>query len=444
MSRLTVFPGHPLRGEVNLPGDKSISHRAALLAAMAEGESRIEHFLDSGVTRALLNALQQVGVAWHLDGETLTVQGQPWRNPSAALNCGNSATTLRLLAGALAARNTAAVLDGSAGLRRRPMGRILQPLRAMGAAIDSADGEHAPLTLSQRPAGKPLRATTHRLAVASAQVKSCLLLAGLAAEGAVTVIEPHRSRDHSERLLGALGVEIESRPLEDGWGVTIHPHPAALPPFHLTIPGDTSAAAFWLVAASITPGSRITLPGVGLNPGRIGLLEALQEMGGRIEVIPRGEQGGEPVGDVVAAHADLRGIEIHGERVTAMIDEFPVFAVAAAFATGITRVREADELRHKESDRIRALCSLLSALGAKVEEQPDGFTVYGQGGLRGGASVQAEGDHRIAMAAAVAGLAADQPVTVQGAEIMAESYPNFAETLQGLGGKIRMEAENGG
>ncbi len=444
MSRLTVFPSHALSGEVSLPGDKSISHRAALLAAMAEGESRIHHFLDSGVTRALLNALRQLGAFWHLDGETLTVHGQSWRNPPQALDCGNSATTLRLLAGALAARNTAAVLDGSPGLRRRPMGRILQPLRQMGAAIDSADGEHAPLTLSQRPAGKPLRAAVHRLAIASAQVKSCLLLAGLAADGRVTVIEPHRSRDHSERLLSALGVKIENRQAEDGWEVTIQPHPAALPAFQLTIPGDVSAAAFWAVAASIAPASRLALRGVGLNPGRIGLLEALQEMGGRIEIIPRGEQGGEPVGDVIVSHAELRGIEIRGERVTAMIDEFPVFAVAAACAGGITRVREAEELRHKESDRIGALCNLLSALGATVEEQPDGFTIYGQGGLRGGAAVHAGGDHRIAMAAAIAGLAARQAVTVQGAEIMAESYPQFVETLQLLGGKIRMEAENNG
>lgn len=444
MSRLTVFPGHPLCGEVSLPGDKSISHRAALLAAMAEGQSRVTHFLDSGVTRALLNALRQLGVDWQLDGETLTVRGQAWRSPQQALNCGNSATTLRLLAGALAARNTAAVLDGSEGLRRRPMGRILQPLGAMGVAIESPDGEHAPLTISQRPAGQRLRAFTHSLTLASAQVKSCLLLAGLAAEGPVTVIEPHRSRDHSERLLSALGVKIESRPVADGWAVTIHPHPTDLPAFDLTIPGDTSAAAFWVVAASITPGSRITLAGVGLNPGRTGLLTSLQEMGGRVEIMPRGAQGGEPVGDVIVSSADLRGIEIHGERVTAMIDEFPVFGVAAAFATGVTHVREAGELRHKESDRIRALCRLLNALGTKVEEHPDGFTIDGQAGLRGGAVVSAEGDHRIAMAAAIAGLAADQPVTVQGAEMMAESYPNFAETLLRLGGRIRMEEENSG
>lgn len=441
MSRLTVFSGQPLRGEITLPGDKSISHRAALLAAMADGESRVDHFLDSGVTRALLNALRQLGVDWQIEGETLTVLGQNWRTPAQALDCGNSATTLRLLAGALAARNTAAVLDGSAGLRRRPMGRILQPLQAMGVPVRSADDEHAPLFIEPRPAGQPLRSLTHRLSVASAQVKSCLLLAGLAADGPVTVIEPHRSRDHSERLLGALGVTIESSPVENGWGVTVQPLQKDLPPFHLAIPGDVSAAAFWAVAASITPASQICLRGVGLNPGRIGLLEALQAMGGRIEIIPQGEQGGEPVGDVIVSHARLCGIEISGERVTAMIDEFPVFAVAAACAEGITRVREAEELRHKESDRIRAVCEMLQALGARVEEHPDGFTVYGQGDLRGGAVVSAAGDHRIAMSAAVAGLAAAQPVTVQGAEIMAESYPQFADTLQALGGKIRVEAD---
>lgn len=444
MSDLTILSGLPLRGEVILPGDKSISHRAALLAAMAEGESRIHHFLDSGVTRALLNALHHLGVEWQLDGETLTVQGQAWRSPSQALSCGNSATTLRLLAGALAARNTAAVLDGSPGLRRRPMGRIVEPLRAMGVPIRATDGDHAPLSLEARPAGERLRGGVHRLAVASAQVKSCLLLAGLAAESPLTVIEPHRSRDHSERLLSALGVRLECAPAEDGWGVTLHPSGNPLPAFHLTIPGDVSAAAFWVVAAAITPGSRITLRGVGLNPGRIGLLDALQEMGALIEIIPRGEQGGEPVGDVIVCHAPLRGIEISGERVTAMIDEFPVFAVAAACAEGITQVREAEELRHKESDRIRAVCEMLNALGVRVEEHPDGFTVYGEGGLRGGAVISAAGDHRIAMAAAVAGLAAARPVTVQGAEIMAESYPQFVGTLQALGGKIRVEAENSG
>jgi 3-phosphoshikimate 1-carboxyvinyltransferase len=444
MSRLSVFSGQPLRGEITLPGDKSISHRAALLAAMANGESRIQHFLDSGVTRALLNALRQLGVDWQIEGETLTVHGQAWRTPAQALDCGNSATTLRLLAGALAARNTAAVLDGSSGLRRRPMGRILQPLRAMGVPIHSADDEHAPLFIESRPAGQPLLGLTHRLSVASAQVKSCLLLAGLAADAPITVIEPHRSRDHSERLLSALGVRMESGPLENGWGVTVHPLQKDLPPFHLTIPGDVSAAAFWAVAASITPGSQIRLRGVGLNPGRTGLLEALQAMGGRIEIMPQGEQGGEPVGDVIVSHAHLRGIEISGERVTAMIDEFPVFAVAAACAEGITRVREAEELRHKESDRIRAVCEMLNALGVRVEEQPDGFTVYGQGGLKGGGVISAAGDHRIAMAAAVAGLTAARPVTVQGAEIMAESYPQFVDTLQALGGKIRVEAENSG
>ncbi len=444
MSRLTVFPTQRLRGEITLPGDKSISHRAALLAALADGESRIQHFLDSGVTRVLLNALRALGVEWVLQGETLTVQGREWRTPAAALDCGNSATTLRLLAGALAARNTAAVLDGSAGLRRRPMGRIVQPLREMGVSITASDDEYAPLIIEARPGGIRLNGGTQRLAVASAQVKSCLLLAGLAANRPHTVIEPHRSRDHTERLLSALGVQIEAEAVTRGWAVRVHPVSGSLPPLRLSIPGDLSAGAFWAVAAAITPGSQITLRGVGLNPGRTGLLEALREMGASLTITPHGEQGGEPFGDVTIAHSPLYGVEISGERVTAMIDEFPVFAVAAAFAEGITRVRQAQELRYKESDRIRAICSLLNRLGAKVSEHEDGFTIYGRGGLRGGETVAAGGDHRIAMAAAVAGLAAAEPVTVQGAEIMAESYPQFEQTLRELGAETRAEDELGG
>ena len=294
MSRLTVFPTQRLRGEITLPGDKSISHRAALLAALADGESRIQHFLDSGVTRVLLNALRALGVEWVLQGETLTVQGREWRTPAAALDCGNSATTLRLLAGALAARNTAAVLDGSAGLRRRPMGRIVQPLREMGVSITASDDEYAPLIIEARPGGIRLNGGTQRLAVASAQVKSCLLLAGLAANRPHTVIEPHRSRDHTERLLSALGVQIEAEAVTRGWAVRVHPVSGSLPPLRLSIPGDLSAGAFWAVAAAITPGSQITLRGVGLNPGRTGLLEALREMGASLTITPHGEQGGEP------------------------------------------------------------------------------------------------------------------------------------------------------
>ncbi len=439
MNRLIVQPGAALRGEIDLPGDKSISHRAALLAALAHGESRVDNFLDSGVTRAMLNCLSALGVDWQIQGNRLTLRGAAWQTPAGALDCGNSATTLRLLAGALAAVGIAAVLDGSEGLRRRPMGRIVQPLRQIGVPIH--DGDRAPLMISPRPAEKRLSGGRLRLDVASAQVKSCLLLAGLAAGSPLTVIEPHRSRDHTERMLAAMGVHLSSGQNQDGWQVTLLPPDGALHPLDLRIPGDFSAAAFWIVAALITPGSRLALRGVGLNPGRTGLLAALLQMGARIQVQPRGEQGGEPLGDLWVEHSPLRGIEIGGEQVTAMIDEFPVFGVAAAFARGVSVVRGAAELRYKETDRIAALCRLVTALGGQAEAQPDGFTLRGCGGLPGGAVFDPAGDHRMAMAAAVAGLAAGQPVTVEQAQIIGESYPGFVQALASLGGDCRQEAD---
>ncbi|MEW6648803.1 MAG: 3-phosphoshikimate 1-carboxyvinyltransferase [Chloroflexota bacterium] len=461
MTRLTIEPGAPLRGEIHPPGDKSISHRAALFAALARGESRVENFLDSGVTRAMLNCLSALGVDWHLQHTSLMVRGAAWQTPASPLECGNSATTLRLLAGGLAAAGVAAVLDGSPGLRRRPMDRIVQPLRQIGAPIRASDGGHAPLVLDARPAGKCLNGGVLRLDVASAQVKSCLLLAGLACDSPLTVIEPHCSRDHSERMLAAMGVGMSTERMEAGWAVTLTPPhlsrsqgsgvtpphlsrsqgsgvtpPAGdLRPLNLRIPGDFSAASFWIVAALITPGSRLAIRGVGLNPGRTGLLESLLEMGARIEVQPRGEQGGEPLGDLWVEHSPLRGIEISGERVTAMIDEFPVFSIAAAFAEGVTKVRDALELRYKESDRIASLCRLLAALGGQAEAQPQGFIVHGRGGLAGGAVFDPGGDHRMAMAAAVAGMAARQAVTIQAAEIIRESYPDFVQVLVDLGGQ---------
>lgn len=435
MTRLTIEPGAPLRGEIHPPGDKSISHRAALFAALARGESRVENFLDSGVTRAMLNCLSALGVDWHLQHTSLMVRGAAWQTPASPLECGNSATTLRLLAGGLAAASVAAVLDGSPGLRRRPMDRIVQPLRQIGAPIRASDGGHAPLVLDARPTGNRLNGGVLRLDVASAQVKSCLLLAGLACDSPLTVIEPHCSRDHSERMLAAMGVQLSGVQTENGWQVTLSPPPGALRPLDLRIPGDFSAAAFWIVAALITPGSRLAIRGVGLNPGRTGLLSALLEMGARIEVQPRGEQGGEPLGDLWVEHSPLRGIEISGERVTAMIDEFPVFSIAAAFAEGVTKVRDALELRYKESDRIASLCRLLAALGGQAEAQPQGFIVHGRGGLAGGVVFDPGGDHRMAMAAAVAGMAARQAVTIQAAEIIRESYPDFVQVLVDLGGQ---------
>jgi 3-phosphoshikimate 1-carboxyvinyltransferase len=441
---LIVHPGSRLSGEVILPGDKSISHRAALFAAMAQGDSRIDHFLVSGVTRAMLDALTDLGVLWELEGETLWVSGEGhFTAPTTPVFCGNSATTLRLLAGAVAAAGIPAVLDGSPGLRRRPMDRIVDPLRAMGVEIVSSEQGGAPLTIAGRASSSRLRAIDHVLPIASAQVKSCLLLAALVADGPVTISEPALSRDHSERMLRSLGISIETFLLDDHPAVRITP-PAdiAFPPIEMTIPGDFSAAAFLLVAGLITPGSHLTLRGVNLNATRSGLLETLQEMGAGIVVTNQRQQSGEPVGDLIVQPAELQGVSVSGERVVQMIDEFPVFGVAAAYARGRTVVSQARELRYKESDRITALCERLKILGVQVEETPDGFIIDGNGAVAGGCRVDAQGDHRLAMALAVAGLGAGRFVEIQQAEIMSESFPQFPAVLQRLGADLVEMEEN--
>lgn len=451
---LTVSPGRPLRGEMGphgaarLPGDKSLSHRAALLAALAEGESRIENFLTAGVTRAMLDGLTALGVPWELHERTLRVTGRGlhWESGAPAqIHCGNSATTLRLFAGALAALGIPAVLDGSAGLRRRPMRRIVEPLRQMDVAVEAVDG-CAPLVLSGpliSSGPHSLRAIDHTLAVASAQVKSCLLLAALAAQGETVLREPGPSRDHTERMLRALGVPLDSRQEAGQYVTRIAPcQPVRLPPLRLALPGDMSAAAFLIVAALITPGSEIVLRSVGLNPTRTGLLEALQDMGADIQVTLHPTlAGGEPLGDLHVRHSRLHGVQVSGDRVVRMIDEFPAFAVAAAFARGETLVRQAEELRHKESDRISDLSQELRKLGASVQETPDGFCIQGGSRLNTpphGEPVLPHDDHRLAMALALVGLAAEAPVSVQGAEIISESFPDFVQVLQTLGGDLAL------
>lgn len=442
--KLTVFPGKPLRGTALVPGDKSLSHRAVLFAALAEGESRIENFLVSGVTRAMLNALKAVGVPWSLEGETLTVNGvglQGLKAPDQPINCGNSATTIRLLAGALAAAGIPAVLDGSEGLRRRPMNRIVEPLQRMGVPIQASENGCAPLRLLERPAEQKLRPLNETLPVASAQVKSCLLLAALAADGETVVREPGPSRDHTERMLGSMGVTIASRVQEGSSPIY---ETRLVPPFdppnpiHMALPGDMSAAAFLIVAGLIVPGSEIVITGVEINPTRTGLIDALRDMGADIGVENETEQAGEPVADLRVRSSRLQGGQVCGPLVVRMIDEFSVFGVAAAFAQGQTQVTEAAELRLKESDRITTLVQELSALGVEAAEQPDGFTIAGGQGPLGG-TAQAHGDHRLAMALAVAGLAGRGPVTVEGAEIIDESFPGFVATLRGLGARIAME-----
>jgi len=435
---LVSSPGKPLHGSLTFPGDKSLSHRAALFSALAQGESVIDNFLVAGVTQAMLDVLTPLGVSWELRGKRLVIQGkglEGLRPPGQPLNCGNSATTIRLLAGALAAAGVPAVLDGSPGLRRRPMDRIVSPLQSMGVQIWASEGGCAPLQLEARPAGQHLRALDYTMPVASAQVKTCLLLAALVADGPFSLHEPEPSRDHSERMLASMRVNIGS----EGGTVTLVPsHPVLLNPLQLVLPGDISSAAFILVAALITPGSQVILRDVLHNPTRTGLLDALQSMGADIRIQRGPDRGGEPLGDMTVTSCTLHGTEVDGSLAVRMIDEFPAFAVAAAFAHGRTVVRGADELRHKESDRIGALVHDVRLLGAQAEEATDGFTILGRGMLQGG-KVDSFRDHRLGMALAVAGLASKEAVTIQGAEIIAESYPEFASALRSLGAELRLE-----
>lgn len=444
--QIVVHPGNVLSGETRLPGDKSISHRAAILAALAVGESCVENYLVAGVTRAMLEGLRACGVHWRLDGSTLTVSGsglRGWSPPEKPIDCGNSATTMRLFAGALVATGLAATLDGSPSLRRRPMQRIIQPLQAMGAVIQSENGR-APLVIQANV--QPLQAIEYSLPVASAQVKTCLMLAGLGAEGLTTLHEPGPSRDHTERMLRSMGVQIEKERAASAQGTTayttrmVKPEGHELAPLNMVLPGDISAASFLIVAALITPGSRLGLKDVLLNPTRLGLLDALEMMGASIVRTERQERCGEPVGDLVIKHSRLTGIEVSGSLVVRMIDEFPAFAVACAYAQGRTVVRDAEELRYKESDRIATLCSELRSLGCDAQEQPDGFVITG-GSVPSGGQAYARGDHRLAMALALVGLASKQPVQVMQAELIKESFPGFVDILRSFGCKIEVLEE---
>ncbi len=444
--QLAIHPGYPLRGEVlssgkeGVPGDKSISHRAALFSALAEGESVIENFQISGVTMPMLNALEKLSVDWNLDEAKLTVQGKGFPGLGklhTPLNCGNSATTMRLLAGALSAGGVIATLDGSDGLRRRPMNRIIDPLRKMGVQISSTGG-CAPLYIEKT--NFPLVATEHKLPVASAQVKSSILLAALAAEGETIIDEPGLSRDHTERMLNNMGISVESKTIfnnDQKHRVTriIPAKNQSLQPFHLIIPGDFSAAAFLIVAACITPGSDLVLRGVGMNPTRTGLLEALLMMGAKIDILSFSEHSGEPVGDLHVRSGNLKGVNISGELVVRMIDEFPIFTVAAAYAQGITEVKDAAELRTKESDRITDLCTEIRQLGVEVYENFDGFCLVG-GSLPQGGEVFSHLDHRLAMSLAVAGMGAQNQVLINHAEVVSESFPSFTAILRTIGASI--------
>ena len=420
-------PG-PLRGALRLPPDKSISHRAALIAAMADGVTEIAGYLDSADTRSTLDAVRRLGAAVEGigaagSGARISVSGAGLRGAAEArVDVGNAGTLLRLLPGWLAGQETGSWrIDGDDSIRRRPVDRVADPLRLMGARVRCREDRLPPLEIE----GAPLHGIEYELPVASAQVKSCLLLAGLLAEGETRVVEPLPSRDHTERMLAAAGAEVERA---DG-AVSVRAA-ERLEPGAIVVPGDFSSAAFFLVAALLAPGSDVLLEGVGLNPTRTGLLAALGRMGAAIEVDEEDARGGEPVGRLRARSCELVATEVSGAEVPLAIDELPLIALAACFAEGTTRIRDAAELRRKESDRIATVAAALRALGGRVEPTGDGMEIEG-GGLRGG-SVSAAGDHRVAMLAAVAGAASEQGVEVEGMEAAAVSYPGFEADLASL------------
>jgi 3-phosphoshikimate 1-carboxyvinyltransferase len=424
-------PSGPLRGALVPPADKSVSHRAALIAAMGDGQATIAGYLDAADTRSTLAAVQALGATVEGIGSgaiqpQLQVEGVGLRGAAPAeIDVGNAGTLLRLLPGWLAGQETGSwTLDGDDSIRRRPVDRIATPLRSMGAELDCREDRLPPLGIE----AAPLRGIEYELPVASAQVKSCLLFAGLLAEGETRIVEPLPSRDHSERMLAAAGAEIE----RDEGAVTVRPA-VRLEPGEIVVPADFSSAAFFVVAALLVPGSEVALRGVGLNPTRTGLLSILARMGAEIEVEPDGERGGEPSGRLRVRASKLHGTEVGGSDIPLAIDELPLVALAACFAEGETTIRDAAELRRKESDRIATVSGALTALGASVETSEDGMRIEGTGGLRGGA-VDSHGDHRIAMLGAVAGLASSEGVDVTGMDAAAVSYPGFEADLASLRG----------
>ncbi len=433
-SPLTLPGGGSLRGTVTVPGDKSISHRALLFGAIAEGTTRIEGLLPAEDPLSTAACLRAMGVAVSPieAGQPVTVQGvglDGFREPKDVLDCGNSGTTMRLMLGLLAGRaGRHFVLNGDASLRRRPMRRVGGPLAEMGATIAGRDGGNlAPLAIQ----GRRLQGATVRTPVASAQVKSAILLAGLTADGPTTVIEPVQSRDHSERMLRAFGAEL----VVGGPGdteVTVTPG-AVLRGQDVIVPGDISSAAFWLVAGAITPGAELTVQNVGLNPSRTGILEVLEQMGARITVLNARDVAGEPVGDLQVSHGPLQAFTIGEELIPRLVDEIPVLAVAACCAEGVSRVTGAAELRVKETDRLAVMARQLGAMGARIEEHADGLTIQGQTALHG-AEVDSETDHRVAMSLAVAALIASGSTRLHRPEAAAVSYPTFWDDLERLRG----------
>ncbi len=424
MSRaLTITPQGSLRGTVRVPGDKSMTHRALILSALAEGPSTITGYCRGDDCLMTLRALQALGIPIRVEADTVHVTGRGLgglTEPVRPLDCGNSGTGLRLLSGVLAGQNFFSILTGDDSLCGRPMGRIVTPLRLMGATIHGRHGgDLAPLAIQ----GEALRGIEYRAPTSSAQVKSAVLLAGLFAEGETRFSEPLPSRDHTERMFRYLGIPLEA----DGRDLVLPGRPAYAAK-DWVMPGDVSAAAFFIVGASLIPDSEVRIMHVGLNPARTGILDILGTMGADIRILNRREEAGEPVGDLVVRAAPLRGLTIESSQVPAMIDEFPIFCVAAALAEGETVVTGAEELRVKETDRIHAMATELRKLNVPVQETPDGFVLPGGASITGGICLS-HGDHRVAMALAIAALTGGAPTTILDTDCIETSFPFFHDNL---------------
>jgi 3-phosphoshikimate 1-carboxyvinyltransferase len=438
-AQLTSRPStRPLTGAVRAPGDKSMSHRSLIFGAMASGVTEIEGLLEGEDILATARAARAFGARVEQLGDgrwRVTGQGA-LKTPLEVIDCGNAGTGVRLLMGAAAGYPIRATFDGDQSLRKRPMKRVTAPLTAMGARFAwLAHEDRLPVTLS----GGELKGLDYLQTVASAQIKSAILLAGLNAAGDTVVTEPEKSRDHTERMLRAFGAEVDVQPVGEGWKITLRGG-QSLTGARVDVPGDPSSAAFPLAAGLIVPGSSVTVEGVMLNPLRTGLFDTWIEMGADLTVANERESGGERIGDVTARHSALKGVVVPESRAASMIDEYPILAATAAFAEGATVMRGVGEMRVKESDRISLMVNGLRACGVAVEEEAEGFIVMGGsaggGRVRGGATVATAHDHRIAMSHLILGLAAEQPVSVRDPEMIATSFPGFVEMMQGLGAEV--------
>jgi len=427
VTKQTIRPALTINGSLEVPGDKSISHRYAMLAALAEGTSDIAHFSAAADCRSTLDCLTRLGAKVEVKAERVRIAGgglDGLRKSRRSLDAGNSGTTMRLLAGILAGQEFRTTIDGDASLKRRPMRRVIDPLTKMGAKIKSRDGGYAPLVIE----GTPLSPIEFALPVPSAQVKSAVLLAGLFAEGVTSVIEPVRTRDHTELALAEFGAELE----HDGHAIRIQGRPR-LTGRTLAVPGDLSSAVFFLAAAMVLPESNIVIHNVGLNPTRSAVLDVLGSMGAPISLVSVRCEHGELVGDVSIRHQPLQGGVLEGDAIAQLIDELPAIAVLGPYTEQGIEIRNAAELRVKESDRIAALAENLRRMGATVEERPDGLSVAGRSaGRLHGAEIEPHGDHRMAMAFAVAALGAEGDTTIRDAECAGVSYPEFFTTLERL------------